>query len=296
MKSGAVAIIGRPNSGKSTLLNAFVGQKVSIVSDKPQTTRHRILGIHTEAAGQIVFVDTPGVHKPKYRMNERMLRRVYDSLAEVDLALLVVDGSIAFGSGEAFVLELVRNSARPTILLINKIDIIAKPKLLPVMKRYAEQYEFLEIIPVSALTGENLALVKDKILQHLPEGDLLFSAEQFTDRTERFLTAELIREKLLAVVREELPYASAVLVRQFDESRRDADNLVVIHADIVVEKKSQQGIIVGAGAARLRDLGTAARRAVEELLGCRVYLNLEVRTIPNWRDSEVVLNELDLEQ
>jgi len=220
MKYGTAVIIGRPNSGKSTLLNALIGQKVSIVSSKPQTTRHRIAGIATEERGQIVFLDTPGIHKPAYSMNRRMLRVVYGGLRDVDLVLLVVDASISFGSGENFALEIVKKAQIPSFLLLNKIDKIAKPALLPAMQRYGNAHSFLEIIPISAKSGENLDLLRDKIYGHLPEGEPLHEADLITDRSERFMAAEFIREKLLERVREELPYVCAVLIRKFDESRR----------------------------------------------------------------------------
>lgn len=294
MKSGTAVIIGRPNSGKSTLLNALVGQKISIVSDKPQTTRHRILGITTESRGQIVFVDTPGIHKPAYGMNRRMLHTVYDGLRDVDLVLLVVDSSISYGSGEHFVLETVKKAQTRSLLLLNKIDKIAKNKLLPIMQRYGEAYEFLEIIPMSAKTGENMGLLLDKMFEYLPQGEPLYDSEQVTDRTERFLASEFIREKLLERVREELPYTSAVIIRKFDESQRTDKKLVVIEADILVEKRSQQGIILGAGASQLRDLGIAARQELEQLLDCKVYLGLQVKTSHNWRNDDAVLDELEL--
>jgi GTP-binding protein Era len=296
MKSGTVAITGRPNSGKSTLLNALVGQKISIVSDKPQTTRNRILGIRTEERGQIAFVDTPGIHKPAYVMNERMLRVVTNSLVEVDIALLMVDASISFGAGESYALTLLRRSGAKAILLLNKIDRIAKPRLLPIMERYGREFEFLEIIPVSALNGDNLDLLLDRLFHHLPEGEALLAADLVTDRTERFLTSEFIREKILDHTREEIPYATAVLIRKFDESRREEAKVVVIEADILVEKKSQQGIILGAGGSQIRNVGTAARHEIEQLLGCRVYLGLTVRTVRRWRDDEAVLNELGVGQ
>ena len=296
MKSGSVVIIGRPNSGKSTLLNAFVGQKISIVSDKPQTTRHRVLGVVTEERGQIVFLDTPGIHKPAYAMNRRMLQTVYEGLRDVDLAILMTDASTAFGSGEKYALDTVKNAEVPTILLLNKIDIIAKRRLLPVMQRYGEAYEFLEIIPVSALTGENLDVVRDKIFEHLPQGEPLYDAEYFTDRTERFLAGEFVREKILERVREELPYACAVLVRKFDESLRETKKFVSIEADILVEKRSQQGIVLGAGASQLKNIGVAARIDLEKLLDCKVFLGLQVRTSPDWRNNETVLDELELGQ
>ena len=294
MKCGTAVIIGRPNSGKSTLLNAFVGQKISIVSTKPQTTRHKILGIATEARGQILFMDTPGIHKPAYSMNRRMLHTVYDGLRDVDLVLLVVDASISFGAGESFVLEMVKQAQAPAFLLLNKVDKIAKTALLPIMQRYGAACNFLEIIPISARTGENLGLVLDRVFKHIPEGEPLYEAEQVTDRSERFLAAEFIREKLLERVREEMPYTCAVLIRRFDESKRETQNLVVIDADIIVERKSQQGIVLGAGASQLRDLGIAARRDLESLLNCKLYLGLQVRTARNWRNDESVLDELEL--
>lgn len=294
MKSGTAAIIGRPNSGKSTLLNTLVGQKISIVSSKPQTTRHRILGITSEDRGQIVFVDTPGIHKPAYRMNQRMLKTVYEGLKEVDLVLMMVDASISFGSGEKFVLETVRKAGVRTILLLNKIDRIPKTKLLPIMQHYGDAYNFLDIIPISARKMENLELLKDRIFQYLPEGEPMYEADMFTDRSERFLASEFIREKILERVREELPYVCAVLIRRFDESERGNKNRVAIEADILVEKRSQQGIVLGAGASQLRDLGIAARRDLEQLLDCRVYLGLKVRTAPNWRNDDAVLDELEL--
>jgi GTPase len=294
MKSGIVTIIGRPNSGKSTLLNALVGQKISIVSEKPQTTRHRILGILSDSRGQIAFADTPGIHKPGYRMNQRMLRSVHQALNDVHLVLLVVDGSISFGAGEAFALDIVKRSRPQAFLLINKIDKLSKPRLLPIMQRYAGEYDFCEIIPISALKKENISLVVTKILECLPDGEPIFDSAQFTDRSERFLAAEFIREKILARTREELPYTCAVLVTQFDESKRETKKLIHIEADIVVEKETQQAIILGAGGTRIRDIGIHARKDLEQMLGCRVYLGLRVRTVRDWRNNDTVLDELEL--
>lgn len=296
MKSGTVTILGRPNSGKSTLLNALIGEKVSIVSDKPQTTRYGIRGILNDARGQIVFVDTPGIHKPQYRMNVRMERITREAMRDVDLALLVVDGSIAFGAGERFVLDLLRSLGVRSILSINKIDKIAKPKLLPLIQRYSTANDFLEIIPISATERDNLDLLLDKVFEYLPDGEASFDRETVTDRTERFMVSELIREKILERTREELVYATAVLLKKFDESRRGSRKLVVLEAEILVEKSSQQGIILGAQGSRLRDIGIAARKDLEELLGCKVYLGLRVRTIQKWRNNESVLNELDFEK
>lgn len=294
MKSGTATIIGRPNSGKSTLLNAIIGQKISIVSEKPQTTRHRILGILTEERGQVMFVDTPGIHKPNYRMNRRMLQTVYDSLDQIDLVLLVVDGSIAFGAGEAFALDVIKQSGAKALLFINKIDKFSKPKLLPIMQRYGREYNFLEIIPLSALTRENLDLATEKIFEHLRDGERVYEADQFTDRSERFIASEYIREKILARTREELPYTTAVIIRTFDEGQRESKKLVRIEADILVEKKSQQIIILGARGDRIRDIGTEARLELEILLGCRVFLGLTVRTVRDWRNNDMILDELEL--
>lgn len=294
MKSGIVCIVGRPNSGKSTLMNTLIGRKVSIVSPIPQTTRHRILGICTEARGQAVFVDTPGIHRPEYRMNRRMQRTVVDALRDVDLVILMIDGTISLGAGENFVLDMIKSAGRSSLLAINKIDKLAKPRLLPVMQQYASAYDFLEIIPLSALKGDNCALLVDKVFEHLPQGDFLFPADQVTDRTERFLAAEFIRERILAFAREEIPYATAVRVTSFDESRREKKNLVVLEADILVEKKSQQGIIIGKEGTQLRTLGAAARRELEELLGCKLFLGLRVRTAAKWRDDDAVLDDLEI--
>lgn len=294
MKYGTATIIGRPNSGKSTLLNLLVGQKVSIVSPSPQTTRYRILGIVTEPRGQVVFVDTPGIHRPEYGMNRRMQRSVMDSLRDIDLVLLMVDGSIAFGAGENFVLEMVKRAGLPALLLINKIDKVAKPRLLPIMQRYAEGYPFAEIIPVSALTGDNRDLLLEKVFELIPDGEPSYPSEQVTDRSERFLAAELIRERILSFAREEMPYTTAVLIRQFDESRRESKHLVIIEADILVERRSQQGIIIGKEGSQLRKLGEAARKELEELLGCKLFLGLTVRTVPKWRNDETVLDKLEV--
>ncbi len=296
MKAGTVSIVGRPNSGKSTLLNAMVGQKISIVSKNPQTTRHNILGILSDHRGQVAFVDTPGIHKPGYEMNRRMLDSVITALKHIDLILLVIDGSTSFGSGEQFALDKVKNAGHPAMLLINKIDRIAKPRILPIIKHYSESHNFLEIIPISALRGDNCDLLLEKVFEHLPAGNALYDPEQITDRSERFFSAELIREKVLEQLREELPYTTAVLITGFDETNRSERELVKIRADILVEKRSQQGIIIGSGGHQLRDLGIAARKELEKMLGCKVHLELTVRTCPRWRDDDRVLNELGFEK
>lgn len=296
MKSGTVTLVGRPNSGKSTLLNAIIGEKISIVSEKPQTTRYTIRGILNDPRGQVVFVDTPGIHKPEYRMNQRMQRATQEALRQVDLILLLIDGSTSFGAGERFTLETIKGLKPRAILLVNKIDKIAKPKLLPIIQRYSSEYGFLEIIPVSAKERDNLDLTVEKVFEYLPEGEASFDRDQVTDRTERFMAAEFIREKILERTRDELVYATAVLLRKFDESGRATRGLIRLEAEILVEKRSQQGIILGKEGLLLRDIGTAARKDLEAHLGCRVYLGLRVRTAPKWRNSDSVLNELDLER
>ena len=227
-------------------------------------------------------------------MNERMLKSVHKSLAGIDLVLLVIDGLISFGAGESYVLDLVRRARPCAILLINKIDRMSKSALLPIMANYSAKYEFREIIPVSALRCDNLDLVKQKIFELLPEGEPLYDPSQITDRSERFLASELIREKILDCVHEELPYTTAVLIRGFDESSRWDKKLIRIEADIVVEKKSQQGIIIGKGGSQLKSLGIASRCELEQLLGCRVHLGLTVRTVQKWRDDDRVLDQLEL--
>ncbi len=206
----------------------------------------------------------------------------------------MVDGSIAFGAGESFVLDLVKRAGMPALLFINKIDMISKPRLLPRMKRYSEAHDFLDIIPLSARTGENRELVVNCVFNHLPENAPLYDPEEITDRSERFLAAEFIREKILAFAREELPYTTAVLIRRFDESRRDSKRLVIVEADVVVEKKSQQGIIIGKEGSQLRDIGSAARLELEQLLGCKLFLSLTVKTVPRWRNDDTVLDELEV--
>jgi len=293
MKCGTVTIIGRPNTGKSTLLNAFVGQKISIVSAKPQTTRNRILGILTERRGQIAFVDTPGIHKPNYRMNQRMLKTVYDSVDGIDLVLHVVDASIAFGSGENFVLEVIKRIRPAAILLINKIDKVAKQSLLPIMDRYSRQYEYLEILPISALKKDNLALLVDTIFEYMPEGVELYDSQQITDQSERFLSSEFIREKLLERTREEIPYATAVRIKRFDEAGVIQKSWSSSRPTLWL-KKSLSRVSSRrrrTAAAKYRDV---ARRDLEQILDCKIYLDLNVCTERDWRNNDSVLDELGL--
>lgn len=295
LRSGFVSIIGRPNAGKSTLLNRLVGQKVAIVTHKPQTTRHRIQGIvNLEArkgrpAGQIVFIDTPGVHRPASSLNRKMMREVQEALENRDLVLLIVDATQPLGAGDRFTLDLVKKVGGPVFLLLNKIDVMEKGRLLPLIDRYSKLYSFQEIIPISAAKGDGLELLLDKVAQVLPEGPRYFPKDQVTDQPERFLVAELIRERVLIETKQELPYATAVQVEQFEESPR----MTRIAAVIYCEREGQKAILIGRGGAMLKRIGSAARREIEGLLGGKVFLELFVKVSPGWRDSREFVEGLD---
>lgn len=291
-KTGLVALIGRPNVGKSTLLNRFIGQKISIVSDKPQTTRNRILGVLTRGDSQAVFVDTPGIHRPTYRMNKRMMETVYDALKDVDLMVQMVDASVAYGKGEKYVLDLVQSTAKPTILALTKVDLISKGKLLPMIEFYNGQYEYLAIVPISAVTGDNVDVLLDEITRNLHEGEFLYPSEYITDQQERGMVAEIIREKVLVHTRGELPYSTAVQVELFDESERD-EGLARIMASIIVDKQNHKKIVIGHAGQMVKTIGTEARKDIEEFLAVRkVFLGLNVKVMEDWRDREEVLDEI----
>jgi GTP-binding protein Era len=293
VKAGFVSLVGRPNAGKSTLLNRMVGQKVAIVSDKPQTTRHRIVGVRHSADGQIVFIDTPGIHKPVHRMNQRMVDAATATLREVDVVVLVVDAAEPPGAGDRFVLELVRASKAKAVLALNKIDRARKPALLPLIERYARAMSFEAVVPMSAATGDGVDVLEREILAALPEGEALFPAEYFTDQTERTLAAELIREKVLRHTRDELPYTTAVLIEEFQEPERPG-GLTRIYAAILVEHESQKPIVVGKGGAMIKRIGTEARQDLEALVDGKVFLDLHVKVRQEWRDDERLLNEMGL--
>lgn len=293
MKAGTVALVGRPNAGKSTLMNRLLEEKLAIVSEKPQTTRHRLVGILSTERGQIVFHDTPGIHKPLHQLNKQMVLHAREALSEADVVCLLVDVSASFGKGEAFVLDLVEKARGPRIALLNKIDRVAKPKLLPWIERYAETGLFDEVIPISALTGDGMERVLDALWERLPEGPPLYDPELLTIHPERFLAAELIREKVLKVTRDELPFATAVVVEGWEEEpERD---LARIHASILVEKPGQKKILIGRGGALVKSIGTAARKDLEELLERRVYLDLRIKEEPGWRENRRVLASLERE-
>jgi len=293
LKAGLVSLIGRPNAGKSTLLNRFAGQKLAIVSDKPQTTRHRIMGVRNVPGGQIVFIDTPGIHKPQHRMNRRMVDIALDTLRDVDVVVLVVDATARPGAGDEFVTNLLRQSGRTVVLALNKTDCIHKPRLLPLIDHFAKTFAFAAIVPVSALTGDGVTALEAEIVAALPEGDALYPDDYLTDQTERTLAAELIREKVLAHTRDELPYTTAVIIDQFEEPK-EPGGLTRIHASILVDQDSQKPIVVGKGGDMIKRIGTEARQDLERMLDGRVYLDLHVKVRADWRDDERILDELGL--
>jgi GTPase len=291
MKSGFVSIIGRPNSGKSTLLNRLVGEKVSIVTNKPQTTRHVVKGIVTTAEGQIVFIDTPGVHKPVHRMNEQMMKSVRDSMNDADIVVLIVDCSVPYGRGDEFTLELLKSAKTKKFLLLNKIDLIAKKNVLPIIDRYSKLASFDEVIPISARTGDNVDTFVAEIMKLLPEGPMFYPAEQISDQQERSIVGEMIREKVILLTEEELPYSTAVVIDRFEE----APNLYRLYATIFVERESQKGIVIGRGGEKLKEIGTAARKDLETFLGRKIFLELHVKVKKGWRDNDNVLRTLGLQ-
>jgi GTPase len=294
-RSGFVSIVGRPNAGKSTLLNALVGEKIAIVTEKPQTTRTRIQGmlnvkaVPGRPAGQIVFVDTPGVHKPDSRLNRKMMQEIHAALDSRDLVLLIVDVTEKFRPADQHVIDLVKKAGGPVFLLLNKIDKLQKDKLLPIIAQYSTLHDFNEIIPISAAKGSGLDILMDKIVRALPDGPRYFPEDQLTDQPERFIASEIIREKVLLKTSKELPYATAVLVEQYQES----DRLTRIAATIYCERDGQKAILIGKGGQKLKEMGTAARHELEALLGKKVFLELFVKVKPGWRQSAAFVDELD---
>lgn len=308
MKTGFVALIGRPNAGKSTLLNRLVGQKVAIVSDKPQTTRNRIVGVSNvwptgEQAngptgqqangltGQIVYVDTPGVHKPLHRLNVRMVDTALDTLGEVDLIAVVVDASEPSGGGDRFLLDLVKRSKTPRVLVLNKIDLVDKPALLPRLLEYDNE-GFEELVPVSAGSGENVDRLEQVFLSLLPDGDPIYPEDYLTDQPERFFVAELVREQVLQQTRDELPFSTAVVVDKFEEA--DSKGLMRFYCTILVDRATQKPILVGRAGARIKAIGTAARKELEAFFDATVFLDLHVKVKEGWREDERLLDTLGL--
>ena len=293
MKSGLVSFIGRPNAGKSTLINRVVGTKIAIVSDRPQTTRTRILGVKNYANAQAVFLDTPGIHRPMHRMNVRMVDRAIETIREVDVLCVVIDVADPPGRGERFVLDLVRETSAPVFLLLNKIDLIRKSTLLPIIDRYRQQGSFAEIVPISAATGENVDRFEQTLIERLPESEALYPENYVTDQGSRARMAEIVREKLLQFTHAEIPFASAVVVDALEEPAGPND-VLKLYCSIVVERESQKRIVVGKGGAMIKRIGSVARPELERVWSARVYLDLRVIVKADWRESERVLAELGL--
>lgn len=280
-KSGFISIIGRPNVGKSTLLNALLGEKISIISDKPQTTRNRILGIVNRPGAQLVFMDTPGIHKPMHKMNEVMVKTALQTHNEVDVILMLVEATEQPGGGDRFILESLVDIKTPVLLLINKVDLIQKEALLPLMQAYSTLYNFAEIIPVSALKND-LGGLTDLILSRLPQGPKYFPDDQLTDQPERFIVAELVREKVFKLTKDEIPYSTAVVI----DDMKEEPEITRIIATIYVERDSQKGILIGKGGGMLKQVGTQARLDAEKLLGTKIFLQLWVKVKKGWREDE----------
>lgn len=292
MKSGFVSLIGRPNAGKSTLLNRLVGTKIAIVSDKPQTTRTRILGVRNYPDAQVVYLDTPGIHRPIHRMNVRMVDAALETIPEVDVVVAMVDVTVTVGSGDRYVLERLRDISSPVVLVLNKVDAIPKVKLLPLIDTMSRDYVFAEIVPVSALTGENVDRLEAVFLRLLPDGEPLYPPDYLTDQPERVIVAEIVREQVLVHTRAELPFSTAVVVDRFEEP--DDSGLMRLYCTILVERDSQKPIIIGRGGAMIKQIGTAARLGLERFFETRVYLDLRVKVRSGWREDERTLDDLGL--
>ena len=290
MKRGFVALVGRPNAGKSTLLNRLVGEKLAIVSDKPQTTRNRIVGVRRYPGGEVVFIDTPGIHRPLHRLNVRMVDAALETLRDADAVVAVVDASEPPGAGDRFLMDIMRNVRVPRVLAFNKADLVAKPALLPRMAAYHDAPGFADIVPVSALTGENLDRLVQVLLSHLPEGEPLYPEDYLTDQPERFFVAELVREQVLRQTHDELPFSSAVVVDKFEEGP-----MLHLYCTILVERNSQKPILIGKGGAAIKSIGTAAREELERFFQTKVYLDLHVKVRERWREDERTLDELGVE-
>ncbi|WP_026674667.1 GTPase Era [Alkalihalobacterium bogoriense] len=287
-KSGFAAIIGRPNVGKSTLLNKIIGQKIAIMSDKPQTTRNKVQGVYTTNDSQVIFIDTPGIHKPKHKLGDFMMKVATNTLKEVDLILFVTDADQSFGPGEQFILERLENTNTPVFLVLNKIDKVHPEKLLEIISTYKDRYPFKEIVPVSALEGNNVETLLTQITSYMPEGPQYYPADQVTDHPERFIVSELIREKVLHVTREEIPHSIAVVIEQMKERHNET---VYIGATIIVERSSQKGIIIGKQGSLLKEIGKNARQDIETLLGSKVFLELWVKVQKDWRNRPLHLKD-----
>ena len=297
-RSGFISIIGRPNVGKSTLLNRILKEKIAIISDKPQTTRNRILGVKHLPHAQVVFLDTPGIHKPQYKLNQRMVKTALGTLQEVDLVFFLIEAAEAdrmdrhaplTAGGDRFILEWIKDLKTPVFLVINKVDLIKKGKILPLLEACGRQFAFAEIVPVSALTGDNVDRLLEAAVGYLPEGEPFFPEDVVTDQPVRFIASEIIREKILHHTREEIPYSIAVMIESFKEAPGKPTH---IQATILVERDSQKGILIGKKGEMLKTVGTEARLELEGLLGAKVFLELWVKVQEDWRQDEALLKEL----
>ena len=291
MKSGFIAVIGRPNVGKSTLINKIIGQKIAIMSDKPQTTRSRIQCILTQDDAQIIFLDTPGIHKPKLKLGEYMLKAAEGTLKEVDAIFFVIDATEKFGGGEKYILERLKATSQPVILVINKIDLLSREEILPIIAAYSERYSFAATVPISASDGTNVDALISEAKKFLPEGPKYYPADMVTDQPERLIIAELIREKILHVTEDEIPHAVAVDLEEVTARRAD---LTYIRATIYVERDSQKGILIGKDGGLLKGVGKAARPEIEMLLGTKVFLDLWVKVKRDWRNSAGAIQSFGL--
>lgn len=287
-RSGFVAIIGRPNVGKSTLLNRVLGQKIAIMSDKAQTTRNKIQGVYTDEDSQIIFMDTPGIHKPKHALGEFMMETAYSALREVELVLFLINVNEPIGRGDKFIIEKLKTLKTPIYLIINKIDLVSPEIVLKTIETYQQELPFAHIIPISALQGNNVEHMLETIKAHLPVGPQYYPADQVSDHPEYFVVAEFIREKVLQLTKEEIPHSVAVVVEQMQKNEQGK---VHVYATIVVERSSQKGIVIGKGGKLLKEIGTRARHDIERLLGEKVFLELWVKVQKDWRDKQSVLSD-----
>ncbi|APH04344.1 GTPase Era [Bacillus weihaiensis] len=288
-KSGFVSIIGRPNVGKSTFLNRVIGQKIAIMSDKPQTTRNKIQGVYTTNVSQTVFIDTPGIHKPKHKLGDFMMKVAQNTLKEVDLILFMINAEEGFGRGDEFIIERLKQTKTPVFLIINKLDTVHPDELLPLIQQYKDMYPFQEIIPISALQGNNVETLLQQIENVLPEGPQYYPEDQVTDHPERFIITELIREKVLHLTREEIPHSVAVVMDTLE--RRENNKSIYVGATIIVERDSQKGIVIGKQGSMLKEVGKRARIDIEALLGSRVFLELWVKVQKDWRNKASQLRD-----
>jgi GTP-binding protein Era len=289
MKSGLVSLIGRPNAGKSSLLNRIIGEKLAIVSDKPQTTRTRIIGVKNYPEGQVVFVDTPGIHRPLHRMNVRMVDAATDTLREVDVVGVVVDVSESPGHGLRFLFDLVKGIDAKTVLILNKVDLVKKHKLLPLLEQLSKEQDWYAMVPVSALTGDNVDHLEQVLLDALPDGEPMYPPDYLTDQPERVMVAEMVREQVLRLTHDELPFSTAVMLDRWEE---EEGQLLRLYMTILVERDSQKPIVIGRGGEMIKEIGTAARQEIQRFLGRKVFLDLRVAVREQWRENDRLLDEL----